>query len=522
MRYISSEDWFCGGLYLTISHAAFIMHFFLNNTDKKAMKTYLIFIILFTKIIYADDIIISKSETVDVHAQLKLAKSYLYGRAVKKNSATAILWYKKAARQNNEEALLALAGMYNFGLHGVVLDQQEAVKWWLKADAIDSTPAQSYLGNAFFFGRGAQKDRKKGIEYWIKAANKGQYVAQYYLAEVHFYGVGRPQNTAEAFKWYEKSAAQGYHDAFANLAVCYFKGYGTKEDQQMAKDVLEIAVNKNNTKAKKVWLDLKMAERPDKIPLIKKYITPEATNKRTLQEIDTIIKKAKKGEQQAQFELANCYFSGIAVPQNTSLAISWLNKSVDQGNLLAQTLLGMLYIEARHIKRDLKKGFAILKDAAEKGNTRSQFSLCVLYFKGVGTETDIKAGRKWLLKAIEGNDVYALMLLSQYYKKGQQGFPRNEIKAELLMKRASYSEHPKALFRYAEFFMLFNYSKGMKYLKKAAKQGHGEAMYFLSLAYLNGMFQVTKNHKLGMDYLKKSAQRGYKDAIARLAELEKK
>lgn len=461
------------------------------------------------------------AEKGNVKAQAELAKIYQYGKGVDADINKAIFWLEKAAQQKDEQSILTLAGLYNFGLSGIEIDYSKAVFWWSKGAEIESTPAQSFLGNAYFFGRGVEKDITKGIEYWTIAAKKEQYVAQFYLAEINFYGNGTKKDYSKAFYWYKKSTENGYYKAIANLAVCYFNGLGVEKDPIMARDLLEIAIGKNEENAQKVWKDLKIDElKFDEKSKVKKHI--DIFDRNFIQSLNVmdILKQAQNGDAKAQSTIAGCYLYGHGVEKNVQTAISWLEKAIEQKHLKSNLGLGILLLEGKYIDKNEKRAFTLIKDAADEGESRSKLILFGLYLRGFGVDRNVEEAKKWLVLAAEDNDVLALMTLSNHYKKGSLGFKKNPIQAEILMKRASYSGHPKALYGYGMFFLPYNYPKAIKYLTLAAEKKHPDAAYFLSVAYLNGMFQVKQDKNLGLKYLKQAAEKGHKKAKEDLKKME--
>jgi hypothetical protein len=127
---------------------------------------------------------------------------YEEGKGVKQNTTEAVKWYRKAAEQEDEEALNNLTAMcnrgnsiaqFNLGLmyeegKGVLLNDAEAAKWYRKAAEQEYTTALINL---------------------TAMCNRGSAVAQFNMGGMYQDGLGVSQDDAEAAKWYGKAAQQG-------------------------------------------------------------------------------------------------------------------------------------------------------------------------------------------------------------------------------------------------------------------------------------------------------------------------
>lgn len=60
-------------------------------------------------------------------------------------------------------------------------------------------------------------------------------------------------------------------------------------------------------------------------------------------EVEEYIKRAERGEAEAQFYLGLFYEKGYGVGKNLELAVDWYRKSAEQGNKLAVAALKRIY-----------------------------------------------------------------------------------------------------------------------------------------------------------------------------------
>lgn len=79
-------------------------------------------------------------------AQFELGQLYYEGELLPKNMAKAIEWWEKAAEQDNADASLAMGGIYEYGLDGVVKRNiGMAYRYYHKAKDLGHPLAQHYL-----------------------------------------------------------------------------------------------------------------------------------------------------------------------------------------------------------------------------------------------------------------------------------------------------------------------------------------------------------------------------------------
>jgi TPR repeat protein len=85
------------------------------------------------------------AEQGDAAAQAKLGAMYHLGRDVAQNEQEAVRWMLKAADQNFVDAEVFMAAMYERGM-GVPQDLDMATQWYEKAAAQGQETAQGLLG----------------------------------------------------------------------------------------------------------------------------------------------------------------------------------------------------------------------------------------------------------------------------------------------------------------------------------------------------------------------------------------
>src|SRR5690606_12071513 len=81
-----------------------------------------------------------------------------------------------------------------------------------------NSQAMYYLGEYYYNGYGhIVVDFEEAFKWYMKAAEKGNIDAQYEVASCYYNGIGVERNNKEAKKWLIKAAEQGYSFAGEKL-----------------------------------------------------------------------------------------------------------------------------------------------------------------------------------------------------------------------------------------------------------------------------------------------------------------
>ena len=227
------------------------------------------------------------AEQGNAAAQNRLGICYNIGLGVGKDSNEAIKWYRQAAEQGNAVAQNNMGNYYNERQN-----YTEAARWYRKAAEQGQIAAQSSLAELYYNGRGVAKDYAEAVKWFRKAAEQGAPGAQYQLGNCYYFGYGVTQSYAEAVKWYRKAAEIGLADAQSDLGYCYRMGQGVVRDDAEG---------------------------------VKWY-----------------RKAAEHGCVQAQINLADCYRAGIGVTKSISEAVKWYRKAASRGSDEAKSKLAEL------------------------------------------------------------------------------------------------------------------------------------------------------------------------------------
>ena len=454
---------------------------------------------------------------LDADAQCSLGFRYAEGKGIAKDYSKALKWVRKAAEQSQARAQYRLGHMYAEG-KGVPQDDQEAVKWYRKAAEQGEADAQHVIGLGFLWCR--------------KAAEQGHAEAQYRLGYMHDRGVGVPHDYQAAVKWYRKAAEQGHALAQYSLAALYERGLGATQDYVQAYVWLHLAVaqdDKNDSeppaeerglgvtqdyirayhglhdlhlaavKNSKRKDSLKRKMSPHQLAEGQKLTFDLIRNKlhdRGFQSwVQELHKQAESRDCVAQLELGVLSAQGRGVPRDLEKAVLWFRKVADEGDadealeaLFARDIqaqaqcflavmcylgLGVPLGEAQYRqgvrevgKNDHLQAFKWFRKAADKGHAEAQHSLGLLHTTGKRIVRDWSSAVIWFRKAAEQGHAGAQYELGRMYQQGLSSYGQQKF--------------PKGLSSYEQ---QKDERQVLKWLRKAADQGHAGARHCLGLLY---------------------------------------
>ena len=152
-------------------------------------------------------------------AKYQLGYFYDNGIGVRKNSRTAMIYYKYAAlfhlnteydpsEQNSDEAH-KIGCFYRDGT-GVPIDHGVAARWFRIAADDGYMFAQNDLGCLYEDGNGVPQSDKEAVKWYRRAANQGDEIAEYNLGRMYRDGKGVPQSNENAMKWFGRAAEKGH------------------------------------------------------------------------------------------------------------------------------------------------------------------------------------------------------------------------------------------------------------------------------------------------------------------------
>ena len=177
----------------------------------------------------------------------------------------------------------------------------------------------------------------------------------------------------------------------------------------------------------------------------------------TKKEWGKLLKKAKTGDKNAQFEVGYYYDDGIKkdngkviLKANIVKAVKWYTKAAKQGDVSAQDALGTTYSSGdREIKVNYKKAIKWTKRAIKQGSSMSAYNLGTIY-KDLGK---LKKAFKYYQKSLTMGDVDTNFDLFLCYYFGI-GIKVNRKKAKKHLKKITKKTRPNfvSLYDYQNSF----------------------------------------------------------------------
>ena len=155
-----------------------------------------------------------------------------------------------------------------------------------------------------------------------------------------------------------------------------------------------------------------------------KAAPPSATQKSAEAEtpekkLADLMKRAERGEAEAQFNLGQMYRKGEGVPMDAAKAVEWFQKAAEQGNADAQSNLGSMYDEGEGVSKDAAKAVEWWQKAAAQGYAQAQFRLGLAYDVGEGVPKDAAKAVEWYQKAAAQGVPSAQWELGEMYLLGE-------------------------------------------------------------------------------------------------------
>lgn len=343
-------------------------------------------------------------------AQYNLGRMYSLGLGTSRNDKEAANWYKQAADKGLPDAEFVLSLCFRLGL-GVPKDEMIAFEWYQKAalqgfagakpfeaEKFASTyPKQSPRPGQEEYEKGLSlqlglennhQDEEEAVRWLIRAAEKGNEEAMITLGNTYHLGIGIEQDDQEAFNYYHKAAELGNRDAQNQLSWMYMHGIGTPQDSTQAvkwfvtanKPVGSMNGDKNAASTKKP---------------MRKAQTPPSSKPVTKQTVEEIEKDASKGNPDAQFKLGLFYLKGEGKDKDPTLAEQWFEKAANQNHMEAEYYLGKLLLQS-NAAPNISKALGLFKNASHQGHGLSQYELGLMYLKGTGVPQNFVYAYSWL------------------------------------------------------------------------------------------------------------------------------
>ena len=241
------------------------------------------------------------------------------------------------------------------------------------------------------------------------------------------------------------------------------------------------------------------------------------------------LRAAQSGQAWAQTKIGIKYVLESDDIARLGEGLRWLNAAADQNDTEALRALSALAAQGRGIDQSDKESFKYMRRAAELGSPEAQYELANMLANGRGMPRDMEAAIVWgrkaaeqghasaqfamakvligsveqtrkneavdfLSKAAQGGHVEALLFLATAVGKGEYGLPKDEARAEALLKpwaekgNADCQFVLAALYQHGETFT-DRRDNARFWLKRAAEGGNEKAREIIRQALKQGAQQ---------------------------------
>lgn len=405
----------------------------------------------------------------------------------------ALLWYRKAARQDFPTAQTRLGLMYAQG-EGVAKDIRQAFTWFSRAAEQGNSEAQYQLARMFETGTGTEADPAQAGLWYTKAAESGNPSAQLHIGRI------REENNLdeEAAEWYLKAADQGSTEALLLLGGMYAEGRGVVRDAGKA---LSCLLKASQHGAPAAYLAL--AEWVDR-----ENMTLTTSWYRKAAELSVV---------DAQFMLANRLMKGVGTGTDQFEAVSWYLKAAESGLPEAEFALAEIFMAKSPSEENLAEAASWYRSAAKKGFAPAQTALGSLYAEGVAVPKDYKQAASWWIKAAEQGNVDAQYLIGQLFERGLAGPAAKNHAEHWYLRAAEQGGDERSMSALAEMYRATQPDKAEKFLRKLAERNIAHAQFSLAQLLKDKENGVLSSNSLAPLLL--AAGQGHQEALALLTEL---
>ncbi len=361
------------------------------------------------------------------------------GTTVKKDSETAMKYYKMAAANGYLEAIVKVARAYDSKKM-----YAEALPYFQKAADKGDGYSEYKYGDYLCNGKGLKVDKAKAVVYFDKAVKHHIPNAMMMLGDLLYKGDGVEQNYPKAMSLYQQAAVKGNPAAFWNIGIMYKKGLGVKENYLIALQWLATAAEKGmKTNFQKQLLETNVEinngwKNTDFYTFLHVVSLMEAANPDYSTAVKELTVLEKKGITVASTLLGRCYADKSWNKANTKKMLSYYEKAANAGEPYACWLLAQLYMTGdKTVKTDKSKVVFYYQKASEAGYAPAKCELGNLFFTGKLVNKNISEAIKYYHEALLGGYLSkeAADNLASCYQQGLGGVKKNADAARDITKK---------------------------------------------------------------------------------------
>lgn len=447
-------------------------------------------------------------------------------------------FYKKYADKGDKEAMYNLAFCYVNGNGGVPQDYNQATYWFTKAAKKSYAPAQVSLAYCYLYGTGVMKDYKQAWDLAQKAAKQNNAGAYYLIAQMCKDGIYVKPSDAAYLQYLKKASDLGDDDAQVELGRMYMYGNEKPYIAQNTREGLNLynkAADQNNGEAllqlgcmTRDGLDGYIAKDPKKgyeyIKAAAQTGLPRAWFEYgyinlygwgcdpNANEAARYISAAAEQEVPNAYKLmGDLYLYGWGVDANDADAAKWYQKAVDAGYGNAYSQLAWLYLAGRGVAKNDSKAYQLYKESADAGYSEGNAGLGMCYENGYGVNKNMASAVRYYQLAADAGNNYSQYRLYGILRDGDTGVTKDTSKALQYLRDAANDEYGDAMYSLGYEYIVGDIlhqenSQAVKWMTKAADAGNTFASAVIGIAYYNGEDPFQKDYNLAFKYLSQAAQ----------------
>lgn len=229
------------------------------------------------------------------------------------------------------------------------------------------------------------------------------------------------------------------------------------------------------------------------------------------------------GNDNAMFELGNCYHDGIGVEQDYEKAFMLYLQGAAKGNDNARRNLAWAYAYGEGVKQDREEALRIFKQF--DSDSYPEYQIGMMYAYTCQSYEDGKQAIQWLEKLLERAEYLpAMVLLAECYSFLFKEYmePYYE-RADYLLEKALERKYSDAAFRlgmniYYQDSLITDINRAVELFKMACDR-EPYSYYMLFLIHYDTKKEMY-NPQLALEYIRKAAELGVEDGLEFLEEVE--
>jgi len=409
-----------------------------------------------------------------VHAQVLLGNCHLSGSyGFPKNARKAVNLFRLAAERGNAYAMVSLGSCYATGT-GVRKDDTKAAGWLVAALAGDADYSRPLPPPDFF----TQADRTGGTvagELANDPVGGSRATAHFLLGQINT----RLNQPAEAQTHYIAAATagpdgrSGIYQAAVEAAINYAFGRGTPRDPEKASEMLD--------RSRK--LGARMG-----VNLIHNYVALKIVDEFAVADLEEEMTAAGTGNQSAvQYQIAQGLADKKSKDYNVGEAARWYELAAENGQAWAMISLALIHARGELGQPDPAKAFYWFEKAGGGEKPKhilgvANLGICLQW--GFGTPKDEARAAALFRKNINADIVCYLGTIGKTPPKVLSAEEDLELNQQWARdKNDAHAQYLLGLRYLSGFGLPANLRDASRWLKKAAKANHGEALCLLGWLY---------------------------------------